>query len=160
MPCLAPWLLRFQGPGITQSSQLHKQRSFHNLFSSARPPLHEKNKNKTQNFSKTAVSRWLVRGSRRYFFRNQGTLDLLFFPLCHILPTGHTHTRTHGHTHTHFPRVNFANCTRLGHSLHQITFTRNDCDFPSRPQPYLSSAPYRTFLEVWSWGMYFSSLRV
>lgn len=46
MPCLAAWLLRFQGLSITQSSQLHKHRSFHNLFSSAGPLLMKKTKQK------------------------------------------------------------------------------------------------------------------
>lgn len=40
------------------------------------------------------------RKSTVFFFRNQGTLDLLFSPLCHILPTGHTHTHTDTRAHT------------------------------------------------------------
>ena len=44
-PRYMPWLtarLTVQALSITQSSQLHKHRSFHNLFSSAWPPFNEK----------------------------------------------------------------------------------------------------------------------
>lgn len=107
--CGAPRLLGFQSPGITQSSQLHKHRSFHNLFSSARPPSNEKNKTKTRHgiFPRLlSVSRLLVRINQGHFLLESRNIRLAFSPsrpilkLCHSLPPG-VRAQTHAHKHTH-----------------------------------------------------------
>lgn len=103
MPCLAARLLRFQGLSITQPNQLHKHRSFHNLFSSARPPFHEKTKQKQdpelfqgchlsvpqitcENKSRGTVPSW-----------NQGIPDYC----CPLAATLSQETCVHARTHTH-----------------------------------------------------------
>lgn len=113
MPCSAAGRLWSQGLAITQSRQLHKHRSFHNVFSSAGPLLMKKqNKTRAQDFSKAAsclllrqlgkINRgWGVEGGGRggiSFLEARNTRLALFF-LNHPLPRC-THARAHTHTYT------------------------------------------------------------
>lgn len=131
MPCSAAGRLWSQGLGITQSSRLHKHRSFHNVFSSAGPPLNEKAKQKQDpelfQGCYLSVSQITCENKSRgkegaVSFLEPRNSRLLSSSLTTLSQDRHTRTHTHAHTHTKFPGVNFCQLYQAGTFLTSKNF--------------------------------------